>query len=524
MPWRGPEVEGEFPTLGYLVAEWIEDNCVVPDGEKMGEPFVPTDEQLRFLLFHYRLKPNAKAGMKPSASFAYRRSQLVRPQKWGKGPLSAGMICAEADGPVLFDGWDAEGEPVGRPWPTPWIQVVAVSEDQTDNVWTSLIPMIELGRLKADIPDTGVTKINLPHGKIEPVTSAAISRLGQRITFAVHDETHSWLQINGGIKLADTQRRNLAGMGGRSVETTNAWDPSEDSVAQTTLEAKLEDVYCDYPQPPKGSVRNKRERRKVLKSVYADSWWVDLDRIEGEIDELLGRDPNQAERFFLNRIVAGADRAFDRESWDALGGPPELPPPETLITLGFDGSRRQDATGLIGTVVATGHQFVLGAWERPKGVTEDAWEVPEDEVNAAVAFAFEEFNVWKLYADPPYWETTVDQWAGEHGEDRVFRWWTNRDKAIAYAVRAWLTDWAEGKLSHDGNEVLSRHIGNAVRRNTRIRDEETGGFLWVIRKETPKSQRKIDLAMAAILSWEARGDALAAGAEPPPNYSRAAWR
>ena len=115
--WRGPSRQGEFPTLGYEVADWIEAHCVIPDGPNMGQPFVLTDEQLRFLLWHYRLKPDARPDPgKPSAAFVYRRSMLVRPQKWGKGPLSAGWICAEAEGPVLFDGWDAAGEPVGKPW------------------------------------------------------------------------------------------------------------------------------------------------------------------------------------------------------------------------------------------------------------------------------------------------------------------------------------------------------------------------------------------------------------------------
>jgi hypothetical protein len=124
---------------------------------------------LRFLLWFYRLDP-------VTGKFVYDRGgQLCRPQKWGKGPFASAIICAEADpeGPVLSDGWDANGEPVGRPWPTPHIQVTAVSEDQTDNVWRALRPMIELGDIAADIPDTGLTRINLPSGGlIEPVTSA----------------------------------------------------------------------------------------------------------------------------------------------------------------------------------------------------------------------------------------------------------------------------------------------------------------------------------------------------------------
>src|SRR5690606_15019801 len=149
MPWRGPEVEGEFPTLGYLVADWIEARCAIPDREQIGQPYLLTDEQLNFLLHFYRL--NEDGGF-----HFWRGGQLVRPQKWGKGPLSSAIICAEAQGPVKFDGWDAYGEPVGRPWATPLIQVTAVSEDQTDNVYSALLPMIELGALHGEVTDTGL--------------------------------------------------------------------------------------------------------------------------------------------------------------------------------------------------------------------------------------------------------------------------------------------------------------------------------------------------------------------------------
>jgi hypothetical protein len=53
------------------------------------------------------------------------------------------------------------------------------------------------------------------------------------------------VQSNGGHKLADNQRRGLAGTGGRFFETPNAWDPVEDSVAQRTFEAES-DVFKTY--------------------------------------------------------------------------------------------------------------------------------------------------------------------------------------------------------------------------------------------------------------------------------------
>jgi len=39
--------------------------------------------------------------------------------------------------------------------------------------------------------------------------------------------------------------------------------------------------------------------------------------------------------------------------------------------------------------------------------------------------------------------------------------------------------------------------------------------MWTIYKEQPESPHKIDAAMAAILSWEARNDALTAGVGQP---------
>ena len=315
MPWRGPEYPGEFPTLGYLVAEWIQAWCVTPDRDLRGTPFLLTDEQLRLLVYHYALTPEG--------AWVYQRgSQLVRPQKHGKGPLAAAFVCAEAEGPVRFAGWDAAGEPVGQPWATPHIQITACSEEQTDNTWRAIQPMIELGPLgETFIPDTGLTRINLRSGGlIEPVTASARSRLGQRITFVVQDQTESWLRSNNGHWLADNQRRNVAGMGGRFLETCNAPDPAEQSVASRTPAEP--GVHIDDVDGGPGSVRNKAERRKVLSKVYGDSaqskgGWVDLDRIDAEIEALLEHDPAQAERFFLNRKLASEGAAFDHEAFTA---------------------------------------------------------------------------------------------------------------------------------------------------------------------------------------------------------------
>lgn len=492
-----------IPSLGYAVADWIEDHCVIPDGERMGQDYVLTTEMLKFLEDFYEVNPDG--------TFKYRRGLLVRPQKWGKGPFSAAIICAEAYGPVLFSHWGPDGQPVGKPWASPHIQITAVSEDQTQNVWRALQPMIELGNLAADIPDTGLTRINLPGGGlIEPVTASARSRLGQRITFAVQDETHSWLKSNGGRALADNQRRNLAGMKGRSIETTNAWDPAEQSVAQETWESDAPDILKDMTTPDaRWSIRNKVDRRKIFRKVYADSaappdGWVDLERIDAEVVELLPRDAAQAERFFGNRIVADEDAYLSPSAWDDCRHPDMTTPPDgTPVTLGFDGSLFDDTTGLVGCTL-DGHVFVVDVWDP----ADSGGEVPKSSVDVTVAAAFDRWDVRALYGDPPYWQEDLARWYGRHG-DVVREWWTNRPTPMGQALELFHTSVTTKSLTHDGDPRLAAHVANARRWKDR-------GHLSV-RKKFPQSPDKIDLLVCAVLAVEARGDVMR---EPEPEEKR----
>jgi hypothetical protein len=517
LPWRGPIVQGEVPTLGWEIVDFIQTYCVIPDGEFAGEAFKLSDEQREFILGMYALKPDADVDRrKPSRAFVYDRgSQIVAPQKWGKGPLSASIIVAEAVGPVLFDGWDANGEPVGRPWATPWIQVTAVSEDQTANIWRALVPMIRLGSLEADIPDTGETRINFAGGgRAEVVTASARSRLGQRITFSAQDEAHDWTDRNGGRKLADTQRRNLAGMGGRFMESGNAWDPAESSVAQSTFEDET-GVFKMFLQPGPGSIRNQRERSRVLRNLYGGNPWVDPDRISSEIDNLLKRgELAQAERFFMNRIVPSEDRVFDIRQWDTLARPGKHPSDGERIVIGVDGARYVDALAIVGTTVNEGFQFVLGIWQRPPSAPED-YEHPMDEVDGVAIDAFNRFDIWRFYIDPGSQYANIaplmERWQGRWGERRVVEWLMNRPKPTCYLVRNYVSAIMTGDLTHDAHPLMREHISNARRKVMNVYDED-GRAMFVLQKEAPRSPAKIDAAAAGALSWQARGDAIASGA------------
>jgi hypothetical protein len=358
----------DFPTL-YVVPDWIARHCKLQSVgglDSTPRSFQMYDWQLRITANLYRVKPTAELGQL-STAFHYRRAQAVAPQKSGKGPWAASVVAAEAVGPVLFNGWAQggeryrcsdhgcgcgwvywyePGEPMGRPWNQPLIQITATSEDQTDNTYRPLQAMIRNGPL-SEVMRVGEQFIRLPNdGRIDVVTSSAQSRLGNPITFASQDESGIWTEQNGMTKVATTQRRGLAGMSGRSLEQTNAWDPTENTVAQKTAETKAPDVYRFHRLPPKGlSYMNKAERRRIHAAVYLGSSHIDLDAIEGEAFELMEKEPAEAERFYGNRITAGMGAWLVQDRWDARAVREDVPD-GTRIVLGFDGSDVDDWTGI----------------------------------------------------------------------------------------------------------------------------------------------------------------------------------
>ncbi|MFB9926315.1 hypothetical protein ACFORO_42520 [Amycolatopsis halotolerans] len=516
----------DFPTL-WIVPDWIEAHCPVPDRDSRGAQLELYPWQLWCLANHYRVKPTAERGQLAPAFF-YRRSQIVMPQKSGKGPFAAAQTIAEALGPVVFDGWAAggevyacadwgcpcgwmyvyePGEPMGRPWTTPLIQLLATSEDQVDNVYRPLKAMLKLGPL-GDVCRVGEEFTRLPRdGEITVVTSSAQSRLGNPIIFAVQDETGTYTKQNKMVKVADTQRRGAAGMGGRVIETTNAWDPTEESTAQLTHQTTVDDVFRFFPQAPANlSFKNKADRRKIYKVVYAGSSHIDFDGIEAEVAELLTRDPAQAERFFGNRITAGTDTWLDLAAWESHKAD-RVVKPRTRIVLGFDGSDVDDWTALRAETM-DGFQFT--PTYGPNG-RKTIWnpadfdgQVPRLEVDAAVRELFARYDVVRMYCDPPYWESEIDAWAESFDAKRVIRWYTRRPAQMHDAAERLKTDvlTADSGFTHDGCEITTAHVGH-TRAAARPADR------YVLVKASDKL--KIDACVTSVLTHEAAGDVRAAG-------------
>jgi hypothetical protein len=529
VPWRGPAEPGEFPTLGYDIGEWIEAHVKIPDGYRRGGPYLLTDEMWRFLIRFYRVDPD-------EGRLHFYGGQLRRSQKWGKDPLGAAIILAEALGPARFTGWDAQGEPVGAPYPTPYIPCLGTSEEQTDNTYLPLLDMIRLGPL-ADLPgmDAGETRVRLPGGgTVEPVTASARARLGQRMTFATLTESHLWTLQGGYRRLAGAVKRNIAGMDGRWLELTNAWDPAEGSEAQVTWEAGNPRVYLDTVEPRRvDDLSDDEALYAELLRQYGDSaaergGWVNVSgRIMHEARSKAHLEADRR-RFFLNEIVAGESVLVDAVRWDLQARPDDGPlAGREPVALGFDGSKYRDATALVASRLSDARLFEIAVWERPPGAPRD-WRVPSAEVDRTVRETFGAYQVAVMFADPYRWQDYLDAWAAAFGADRVVEFPTNAEQRMDRALERFTTAFGNLEITHAGSERLSRHFRNAVLVKGGRKKPRAGDDLVLSTHYLKLAKRGdgmlIDAAVAGVLAHEARAWALEHGLPAVPQPFFGSWR
>lgn len=498
-------------TLGWKVLEWTDEYLLQPDGPNAGQPWEFTPEQIRFVANWYAVDAAGR--------FIYRKGMLRRMKGWGKDPVAAALCCVEFVGPCRFAGWNGPGDPIVIPHPAAWVQVAAVSKDQTRNTMTLFPGMLSRRAIDEYQIDLGKEIIYAHRGRcrIEAVTSSPRALEGGRATFVEKNETHHWIQSNEGDEMAAVIARNAAKSrdgSARVLAISNAHAPGEGSDAEQDYEAwqlQPEGFLYDSLEANGADITTEEGIRAGLLYARGDSHWLDVDRLMAEI-----RDPktpaNTARRFYFNEIAASEERAFDLDEWKALAHPKTVEK-DAIITLGFDGSDTRDHTVLVATEVKTGYQWIAGYWE-PRQQPNGEYHVPVEEVRATVEDVFERFNVWRFRADPFRWKTEIAEWAGNYnkpGKDVVKEFNTTNVRNMAYALAPYRTAMRGGDLSHDGDPRFELAIRNAHQVTQHFLDDQ-GANMWTIAKERPDSPLKIDAAIAGCLSWWARLEAIEDGA------------
>lgn len=544
-------------SLGWLGLAWLEALVVHGPGDVQGDPVVHGDEMSEFVADCYALD-TAGRRMYDSAFFS-------RPKGGDKSGLIGRVGIFEALGPARFDGWAVggevyrdpwglgfeyeyqPGEPMGRPVRVPFIRCMATEEGQTGNVYDTIYFNLTEGPLSEAMPrrdDAGLTRVLLPGGgEIIPSTASAASKDGGKETFVGFDETHLYNSPDL-RRMYATVTRNLRKRKKIAetwfLEGTTMFAAGEESVAEATYHlaeriregrTKRQRLLFDHRYGECDDLTDEVALRAAIAEAYGDALaWNDLDGLVDEFFE--GRSQTvDSRRYFLNSPSSTIDAWITEYEW-ASRGPTrggdgaEAPKPGDVVTLGFDGSRKRargvtDATALIGCRVSDGHLFQLRVWEQPSGPEGDTWQVPVTQVVAEVKAAFDRYRVVGFYADPAKWETVIADWEAAYGsrlkvkatQQHPIQWWMTGGRVVltVRALEKFESAVVDGELTHDGASELTRHVLNARRRISRSGVQ--------IGKENPDSPRKIDAAIAAVLAWQARIDALGAGLGKPRGKS-----
>lgn len=442
-------------------------------------------------------------------------------------PFAAALSMFEMLGPCRFDRWD-DSSPLGVEGKTmamAWIQVVATSEQQTKNTMRMVRAFAAKGSPLARRYGLTVGKTFLDSvsgDQLEQKASSSRSLEGGETSFTVCDELEHWVPSNGGPELMNTIEQNAAKTGARTLHTCNAWVPGESSAAEATFE--------DWVAQEEGRTRNRKKilydariappnaalvddppehmvpLQQALEFVYEGCPWVDL-----EATKALIWSPRYTEsrsiRFFLNRPNAADNAWVPLEEWTLLRDPNRVvrkrdgDEPGEEIVMFFDGSRSNDHTALVGCCMSDGHIFKIGHWapDKASGLV----NVPK--VDAAVRKAFEDYQVVAFWADVREWESfTRTTWPEDLGDGLILpavRGQGMSASLIAWDMRSHAYQFAEAAetaydeiqkqaFTHDGSADMGEHVSNC-----RV-NEFKGRFS--VKKESPKSPKKIDLAVCMI--------------------------
>ncbi len=509
-----------WPTLGWVVIDWIERYLCHGPGDIEGEPIELDEEFCQVLLDAYRLYPK---GHEREGQRVCRYFELSRAKGRAKSELAGMVVCAEFVGPVKFDRWDEDGEPVGKRHRYPFIRCLATEENQTGNTYDNVTVMLRhavehhadeyepFGQL-----DVGATRCfftGAGGGEIRPSSAASASKDGGKETFIVADEVHLYntpelRRMHKTCRRNSMKRKDARGW---MLATTTQYAPGEDSVAEAN--AKEAADLAEHPAKRRrrlGFCRSHRQGTPVsewsddsailasLREAYGPAAdWMDLDAIL--TDEIRAGDTTEQEarRYWLNMPAGHAERAVDPLLWDAMAAPMRTPSSGPIL-LCFDGSKLDDTsakdpdhTALCAwTVEDKPHLFLVGTWD-PKAATHKGLRA---EVRRVVAEVFAAYDVRRMVCDPPHWQEQIDLWAEEHGEDVVIQFSTNQPKQMGEAIDRFVREGVPGdSFTHDGDPKLREHVLNMV-----LTKAARGGHSAVVKPSDPD---KIDAGVAAIIGY-----------------------
>lgn len=444
----------EFHSTGDRVIRFIEEHCVHTKGRWRGQPFrlLPWQQRLLYELFEVELGADGVWRRR------YRWAYIEVPKKQGKTELIAALDV------YLLCGDDE---------PSPEIACGANSDEQADLVFGAAKAMCQLSPTLSVLTACFQREISLrenPAAKILRVSAAVGTNDGKNLSAITLDELHEFAGLKGD---------------GLFNVLTNATGAREQPLVLmiTTAGYDLDTLCGRYHEHALKLLAGEIEDHTFYAKLYttADLNLADDVAFEAALqqanpsfghtvdlafyrDQRKRKTPAVFKRYFLNIWTSAVEEWLPAGAWEACRVPAVTLTPDAPVYVGMDAATKYDSTAIVavqwqGLTLATR----AWVWERPlnpaTGGPLDDWRLPMVEVEDVLRDLHRTYDVRAIAYDPAF-ITWLAQSLEADGLPMVEHPQTNaRMVAPTQALYELIVD---GRLAHNGDPALARHIRSAV--------------------------------------------------------------
>ena len=465
---RGHDVIDFIETLCHLTEDSVAGNT--------GEKFSLRDWQKQLLISLYAEREDGL--------LKHRRALIGVPRKNGKSALIASLVLEQI---VL-------GVNGGQ------IYSAAADKEQARIIFKTVKKMIELEPELSNMLEVYQNSIYNPiTGSVyRALSSESYTKEGLNSTFIVIDEVHA--QPNR--ELYDVLSLS---MGARTEPMLVGITTAGSKYDSTGKESLCYTMYQRGIQIAKGEVEDpsfffawyqgneKLNYKDELNWNMANPSLNDILSIEDMRSASLLTPQNEFMTKRLNLWTSSTESWIPSDLWDSLVLKNRKIIPGEDCIIGFDGSFSGDTTAIVGWFLGGDkpHVRVLGVWELPEVDPDPMWHVNVAEVEQTIIDSCRNMgvNVLEVVFDPSRWQRTM-MILEEEGLPIIS--YPNTSERMVPATQRFYEAVANQSFTHDGDEILNRHIANCV--------TKTSSRGIMVSKSTNK--KKIDAAVAAIFSFD----------------------
>jgi phage terminase large subunit-like protein len=484
---RGRSLEGELAELGRpgsaaQLLRFFPHYLQHPKGPLIGTPFKLEGWQQRFLREFSRRDRQGRR--------IYRLGVLGVPRGNGKTPLAAGLglyeLVSRGDAPeVYFAAASKEQAGIGLEFARSFVEHGGLADWVT--VKSALSCPSRQGSMRV-ISAEG----RLQHGRapaaalVDELWALETAREEQTyiaLTSALHKREDAYLLA---ITTAGYDRYSLLG---RIYQAALAWPEvsvSKDGCLTIAKDEEHGQLLWWYGAPEQADPENER----IWRAVNPGSW-IKLRELRRQL-----HDPALAElefrRLHLNQWTSVRNAWLPEGTWAALCSQAEIPPGGEIY-LGVDVGLYHDSTAVCWAHRLEDGRIALGAhvWsakpDAPAHSHCSEGKVRLGEIEEFIRDLGRRYRIREIAYDPRYFDRSAEL-LEKAGLTMVE--FLQASAPMADAYQAFYQAAIEGTITHDGDEILARHV------EATAADKSERG--WKIRKL--KSSQQIDACVAAVLA------------------------